>query len=153
MSFHFLSQSFCERLNCFPSYVICCNYNLLFITICGSTCVQRTRAVLSCLRLWWINNSWNTSMSIHLLLWSFCERLNCLPSYSICYPQNLFSSELKLGYIVNRHNGEWSFDHGYCIKMRVMSISVRLEHIEQFPFNFVFSRVSLTTTNAVTELQ
>ena len=34
-----------------------------------------------------------------------------------------------------------------------MSISVRPVHIEWFRFNFVFSRVSLATTNAVTELQ
>ena len=27
-------------------------------------------------------------------------------SQDICYPQNLFSSELKLGYIVNCHSGE-----------------------------------------------
>ena len=66
---------------------------------------------------------------------------------------NLFLSELKLEHIVDRHNGEWSFDHGYCLIIRVMSISVRPVHIEWFRFNFVFSRVSLATTNAVTELQ
>ena len=42
MAFHLLPWSFCGRLNCFPSYIIFCNYNLFWSEL-KSECIWRVK--------------------------------------------------------------------------------------------------------------
>ena len=80
IAFRQLSRSFCGRLSCFLSYIICCNYNLFLSKFVVR---QRASAVLSCSRLCCINIILKKNMAFRLLPWSFCGRLNCFPSYII----------------------------------------------------------------------
>ena len=84
-------------------------------------------------------------MAFHLLLWSFCGRLNCFPSYIIFCNYNLFWSELKSEYI-------WR------VKFRPRELyEVRVVHSKtclhkRCSLNFVFLRISLATENALIEI-
>ena len=80
------------KIEMFPVYIICYNLFLSLFVV-----RQRAPAVLSCSRLCGINII--LKHGVYLLLYSFCEPLNCFPSYIILCNYNLFWSELKSKYI------------------------------------------------------
>ena len=142
IAFRQLSRSFCGRLSCFLSYIICCNYNLFLSKFVVR---QRASAVLSCSRLCCIN-------IILKKIWRFvCCRGHFVDDWIVFRPIlsfcncNLFWSELKSEYI-------WrvKFRPRELYEVRVVHSKTCLH--ERCSFNFVFLSISLATENALIEI-